>query len=263
MTAASGPIARAEYELMVQAFGLMLLVVVPVILMTLVFAWRYRANGGRGAYRPDWEKSTPIELVVWGVPAILILVLGTMVWESTHRLDPYKPLAGDHVTRVEAVALNWKWLFIYPDLGVATVNELAIPVGQPVSLRITSDVAMNSLMIPALVGQIYAMAGMETKLNFQADHTGQFQGRNMQFSGAGFPEQTFGVLSMTATDFETWTGKVRDSDAPLDTAEFQSLSAPSIAEPVRYYTSVPDGFFETILQRHMKMDHAHTGEVKQ
>lgn len=238
-----GPIAEAENALMWQAFQLMLIVVVPVILLTLFVAWRYRATGGKGAYRPDWDRSPVVEVTVWGIPAVMIAILATWVWDKTHALDPYKPLPGAEPMRIEAIALDWKWLFIYPDLNVGTVNELAIPVGQPVAFRITSEVAMNSFMIPALGGQIYAMAGMETQLNLQANDIGNTQGRNMQFTGEGFADQTFDVLSLSQDDFSAWVDKVRQSDDPLDDATFAEISKPSVDAPVRYFSTVPPGFF--------------------
>ncbi|WP_164658941.1 ubiquinol oxidase subunit II [Tropicibacter sp. Alg240-R139] len=258
----TGPIAEAEYALMWQAFNLMLLVVVPVILLTLFFAWRYRAAGGKGAYRPDWDRSPIIEVTVWGIPIVMIGILATWVWDKTHALDPYKPLPGSEPLRIEAIALDWKWLFIYPDLNIATVNELAFPVGKPLSFRITSEVAMNSFMIPALGGQIYAMAGMETQLNLQADEIGTMQGRNMQFSGDGFAGQTFEALSMSQDDFDAWLSNVRQSNSHLDTASYADISKPSTDAPVRYFSTVPPDFFSKRVAHFMGMEHEHNPNVK-
>ncbi|TMV08455.1 cytochrome ubiquinol oxidase subunit II [Ruegeria sediminis] len=234
----------------------MLLVVVPVILMALAFAWRYRATNDRAAYSPDWDRSRVVEITVWGIPAIMVGLLATMVWDKTHALDPYKPLPGGEPLLVQAVALNWKWLFIYPDHGIATVNELAIPADRPVSFRVTSQVAMNSFIIPDLGGQIYAMAGMETQLNLQANEPGKMQGRNMQFSGTGFPQQTFDVLAMTEADFDGWIERVRASDQALDDRSFAEISQPSIAAPVTYFASAPQGFFAGLLAGSADMPHA-------
>ncbi|MEM7074984.1 MAG: ubiquinol oxidase subunit II [Pseudomonadota bacterium] len=238
-----GPISDAENVLIWHAFGLMLLIVVPVIVLTLLIAWRYRASGGAGVYRPDWDRSRKIEITVWGIPVVMVAILATWVWKETHALDPYKPLPGDAPLQIEAIALDWKWLFIYPDLGIGTVNEVAFPVGRPVTFRITSEVAMNSFMIPALGGQIYAMAGMETRLNLRADEIGKTQGRNMQFTGAGFPGQTFEALSLSQDDFDAWVGTARDTGTPLDDASFEKVSAPSSDAPVQYFSTVPQGFF--------------------
>ncbi len=251
----TGPIAEAENILFWRAFGLMLIVVVPVILLTLFFAWRYRASGGAGQYQPDWDRSRLVEFTVWGIPAVLVTALATMVWTKTHALDPYKPLAGDAPIEVQAIAFDWKWLFIYPDLGIASLNEMAFPAGRPVTFRITSDVAMNSFMIPALGGQIYAMAGMETQLNLKADAPGRMEGRNMQFTGDGFAHQTFEAVAMTDADFETWIAEVRGAETPFDDQAFAVLRKPSVSDPVRHYSSVPDGFFSELVESYMGMSH--------
>ena len=257
----TGPIADAENTLMWQALGLMLIVVVPVIVLTLFFAWRYRATNDHSAYHPDWDRSRVIEIVVWGIPVCMVGILATMVWDKTHKLDPYKPLPGAEPTVVQAVALDWKWLFIYPDLGIATVNELAFEAGRPVTFRITSDVAMNSFMIPALGGQIYAMAGMETQLNLQADAPGKMQGRNMQFTGDGFANQTFDALAMSEADFEAWVGRARTTGTPLDDTSFAEMRKKSISAPVSYYSSVPGQFFTDLAHSHMGMSGWRTADL--
>ena len=156
-----GPIADAERGLLFDAFSVMMLVIVPVIVMAFLFAWRYRARGG-AAYAPKWDESTKLDAIVWAIPALIVLAVAVLVWRSTHRLDPYKPIASTVAPlEVQVVAQDWKWLFIYPEQGIAVVNQMAIPSGRPVSLRITSDTVMNSFYVPALAGQIYAMAGMD------------------------------------------------------------------------------------------------------
>lgn len=250
-----GPIAEAENALMWQAFYLMLLIAVPVILLTLFFAWRYRATSNAGAYRPDWDRSRVVEFSVWGVPAIMIAILGFWVWDKTHALDPYKPLPGGEPLVIEAIALDWKWLFIYPEYNVGTINEVAFPVGRPVSFRITSEVAMNSFMIPALGGQIYAMAGMETQLNLKAEEVGQMQGRNMQFTGEGFPHQVFEARSLSVEDFDAWVEKVKSNPTVLDGSAFAAISQPSVNAAVQYFGSVPGGFFRSRLMHYMGSDH--------
>ena len=181
-----GPIADAERGLLFDAFSVMMLVIVPVIVMAFLFAWRYRARGG-AAYAPKWDESTKLDAIVWAIPALIVLAVAVLVWRSTHRLDPYKPIASTVAPlEVQVVAQDWKWLFIYPEQGIAVVNQMAIPSGRPVSLRITSDTVMNSFYVPALAGQIYAMAGMQTRLQLQADVAGKFVGRNSQYSGGGF-----------------------------------------------------------------------------
>lgn len=243
-----GTVAVVERDLLLTATGLMLIIIVPVIFLTLFFAWRYRASNSDATYSPDWEKSSKLEVIIWGIPAIMILVLGTMVWKSTHRLDPYRPIQSEMpATRIQAVAYDWKWLFIYPDLGIATVDEMAFPMDRPISFELTSEVALNSFMIPELGGQIYAMAGMETKLNLWADQAGTFQGRNMQYTGDGFSEQTFDALSMDAEDFETWVTKVRAAPQGFTGTSREALKKPTTSGPVMYFNSVEPDLFETIL----------------
>lgn len=258
----TGPIADAESALMWRAFILMLLVVVPVIALTLFFAWRYRASGGTGKYRPDWDRSPIVEITVWGIPIVMIGILATWVWDKTHSLDPYKPLPGAEPLRIEAIALDWKWLFIYPDLNVAVINQLAFPVGQPLSFRITSEVALNSFMIPALGGQIYAMAGMETQLNLQANEIGTMQGRNMQFSGDGFAGQTFDALSLSQDDFDAWVRELKQSDEHLNAASFADISKPSTDAPVRYFSTVPPDFFSNRVAHFMGIEHENAPHAK-
>ncbi|MBK0327800.1 COX aromatic rich motif-containing protein [Rhodobacteraceae bacterium F11138] len=242
---------------MLQAFGLMLALVLVVIAATLFFAWRYRATG-KALHQPDWDRSLAVEIVTWGIPALIIAILGTMVWNKTHALDPYKPLPGAPPLVVQAIALDWKWLFIYPEQGIATVNEVALPVGRPVTFRLTSEVAMNSFMIPALGGQIYAMAGMETRLNLRADTPGRSEGRNMQFSGGGFAAQTFAALALPEQEFDDWVTKARSTGTALNAASFAKLSKPSVADPVRYYGTVPVDFFAKRIAAHGGMSH-HSG----
>jgi cytochrome o ubiquinol oxidase subunit II len=188
-----GPIADAERGLLIDAFTVMMIVVVPVILMAFLFAWRYRA-GRNARYEPNWSYSAKVDAVVWSVPALIVIAVAVLLWRSTHKLDPYREIASSTPPLdVQVVAQDWKWLFIYPEQGVASVNQLAIPVGRPISLRITSDTVMNSFYVPALAGQIYAMAGMQTRLQILADQPGKFVGRNTQYSGGGFSDQFFEV----------------------------------------------------------------------
>ena len=243
-----GTVAAIERDLMLTAFGVMMLVIVPVIVLTLFFAWRYRASNTKAKYTPDWDGSPIIEVFVWGIPAVLIIGLGAMVWRSTHRLDPYKPIPSQlAATRIQAVAYDWKWLFIYPDLGIATVNELAFPQDRPLAFQVTSEVGLNSFMIQELGGQIYAMAGMETQLHLWSDQTGTFEGRNMQYSGDGFSDQTFEALALSPDAFEAWVAQVRNAPQALTEDTRTGLKKPSVADPVVYYSDVATGLFETIM----------------
>ncbi|MEM7222640.1 MAG: ubiquinol oxidase subunit II [Pseudomonadota bacterium] len=247
-----GPVAFTERDLLFTAAGIMLIVIIPVWIMAFVFVTRYRVKNKKAAYRPDWDFSTPIEILVWTVPAIIVIVLGTLVWDYTHRLDPYRPLQSSvQPLQVEVVAQDWKWLFIYPDQQIASVNELVFPSGRPLSLRITSDTVMNSFFIPALGSQIYAMAGMQTQLNLLADEPGRFMGRNMQYSGDGFAKQYFEALATSQADFDAWVAKVRQSSEVLDANAYSALAKPSIKHPVTYYSAVETDLFDKIIASYM------------
>lgn len=246
-----GPVALAERDLLFTAFWIMMIVAVPAILLTLVFAWRYRQSNHAATYTPGWGGSWTIETVIWLVPAAIIVVLGTLVWESTHKLDPYKPVASDKPAfKVQAVALDWKWLFLYPELGLASVNELAFPADRPLTIEITSDTVMNSLMIPALGGQIYAMAGMRSELNLLADGPGIFAGRNTMYSGDGFADQHFKAHALGPDGFKLWRAKVSSTAQVLDARAYLALHKPSVADPVTYYGSFEPGLFEIILRKY-------------
>ncbi|WP_421983491.1 ubiquinol oxidase subunit II [Roseibium sp.] len=246
-----GPIALAERDLLFTAFWVMMIVAIPAIVLTLFFVWRYRSGAKTAAYSPDWDSSWKIEMVVWLVPAAIIVVLGTLVWQSTHKLDPYKAIASDKAAfKVQAIALDWKWLFLYPELGVASVNELAFPADRPLSIEITSDTVMNSLMIPALGGQIYAMAGMRSELNLLADEPGTFMGRNTMYSGDGFPDQHFKAHAMSEADFTSWKTKVSGQGTSLDCKSYLELHKQSVADPVTYFASFEADLFKLILQKY-------------
>ncbi len=245
-----GPVALAGRELLFSAFKIMLIVVVPVIVLTFWFAWRYRATNARARYEPDWM-SARVDTAIWFIPALIVATLGVHSWTSTHALDPYRPL--DSLIpplEVEAIAQDWKWLFVYPGERVAAVNELAFPVDRPLRLKITSDTVMNALSIPALAGQIYAMAGMETQLNLRAFGPGRFAGRNTQYSGDGFPDQHFAALAMSAGDFDAWVARAQASPARLDPAGYTALAVPSSANPVAYYAEVDPGLFHAVMMKY-------------
>lgn len=257
-----GPIALAERDLLLTALAVMLIVVIPVFVMTFLFAARYRASNAKARYEPEWSSSSGIEAIVWLVPALIVIALGALLWNGTHRLDPYRGLASDEAPlEIQVVAQDWKWLFIYPDQNIATVNELAFPSGVPVSLRITSDTVMNAFYVPALSGQIYAMAGMQTRLNFLADEPGRFAGRNTQYSGDGFADQHFAAIALSREGFEAWAARVARSPDRLDAAAYEALAAPSIAHPVTYYSAPEPGLFETIMGKYAAAGSRH-GEAR-
>jgi cytochrome o ubiquinol oxidase subunit 2 len=246
-----GSIGAAEKSLIGAATCTMLIVVVPVILMTLWFAWRYRASNRRAKYAPKWAHSTAIEVVIWTVPSIIILCLGILTWKTTHELDPYRPIQSEvKPIKVEVVALDWKWLFIYPDLGIASVNQLAFPVGTPVNFTITSDSVMNSFFIPQLGSQIYAMAGMQTRLHLVADEAGDYAGVSANFSGKGFSDMKFRALATSPEQFNAWVEKVKGSPGQLDMNEYNSVAQPSEKNPVRYFSSVDPRLFHNIIAKY-------------
>jgi cytochrome o ubiquinol oxidase subunit 2 len=247
-----GDIGMQEKTLILIATGLMLLVVVPVIAMTLYFAWRYRASNTKATYAPKWSHSTAIEAVVWTIPCIIIAILGTITWRSTHSLDPYKPLQSQtKPITIQAVSMDWKWLFIYPEYGVASVNELALPTNVPVHFEITSDSVMNAFFIPQLGSQIYAMAGMDTQVNLIANEPGSFAGLSSNYSGAGFSDMHFTAIATSQQGFADWINKAKASATSLDDQSYHALTQPSTKVPVSYYASVKPGLFDSIIGQYM------------
>lgn len=246
-----GSVGVAEKSLIATATWTMLIVVIPVILLTLLFAWRYRASNRRAVYAPKWSHSTAIEVVVWTIPALIILFLGILTWKTTHELDPYKPLeSGVKPIDVEVVALDWKWLFIYPDLGIASVNQLAMPVGTPVNFHVTSDSVMNSFFIPQLGTQVYAMAGMQTRVHLIADEPGDYAGVSANFSGKGFSDMKFRTLAVSTADFNGWVQKVKASPDRLDMDRYGIVAKPGEKDPVRYFSSVDPKLFHNVIAKY-------------
>ncbi|WP_324352756.1 ubiquinol oxidase subunit II [Methyloceanibacter sp.] len=264
----SGPISLAQRDLLFKAVAIMMIVIVPVFVMAAIFARRYRGTNRKARYTPNFDFYWPLEVVVWGVPAAIIVWLSLHLWHYTYQLDPYKEIdPGVKPLQVQAIAQDWKWLFVYPEQNIAVVNELAMPVNTPVSIAITSDTAMNSLVIPALGGQIYAMAGMQTRLNLLADKTGTFWGRNVQYSGRGFADQQFQTLAQPKADFDAWVEKVKQSAKALDAAAYEALAKPSQKVPVTYFSGVEPGLFDKIIAKYSHGDsdrmprHSNTGAM--
>ncbi len=243
-----GPVGEGEKNLILLAVGLMLLVVVPVIAMTLAFAWRYRASNTKAVYAPNWSHSGAIEAVVWTIPCIIILILGTVTWISTHTLDPRQPIASsEKPLEVEVVSLDWKWLFIYPEYGVASVNELAIPAGRTVHFKLTSSGVMNAFFIPQLGTQVYTMPGMQSLLNLKADHTGSYEGISANYSGHGFADMHFVAKALDGAGFKAWVAKAKQSGA-LDQTQYVKLMARG-TYPVASFGKVEEGLYYRILNR--------------
>ena len=249
-----GQVGIDEKNLIITATLLMLLVVVPVILMTIIFAWKYRASNKNATYAPKWSHSTKIEVVIWTVPILIIIALGVITYKSTHALDPYRPLESDvKPITIEVVAMDWKWLFIYPEQGIATVNKIVFPANTPVNFRITSDTVMNSFFIPGLGGQIYAMAGMQTKLHLIANKNAELDGISANYSGAGFTGMKFKAIATSQAEFDAWVSEVKASPKQLDTAEYEALTKPSQNNPVELYSSVKPNLFQTIIDKYEGM----------
>ena len=245
-----GPIAAAERLLLINSTAIMLVVVIPVIVATLAFAWWYRASNARAKRSPAEDYEGRIEFVVWSIPALIVILLSGVIWIGSHELDPRAPISakGDPL-RVDVVALDWKWLFIYPDQRIAAVNELVIPAGTPIDFRLTSATVMNSFFIPQLGSQIYTMGGMTTRLNLLADAPGEYPGFSAMFSGDGFSDMRFIAKAVPAGDFEAWVKQARGAGSALDDAGYAALAKPSKAVPPATYRSVAPDLFERIIDQ--------------
>ena len=253
----SGDVAVQQRDLILVATGLMLLVIVPVLALTGLFAWRYRQSNTDAKYEPDWDHSTQLELVIWAIPLLIIIVLGAVTWVSTHVLDPYRPIErlgpGRTIARdvrpleVQVVALDWKWLFIYPEYGIATVNQLAAPVDRPINFKITSSTVMNAFYIPALAGMIYAMPGMETKLHAVINKTGDYEGFSSNYSGAGYSGMRFRFYGMTDQGFDQWVAGVKAKPAMLGRASYLTLEKPTENVKPMHFGTVDPALYKAAL----------------
>jgi len=245
-----GPIAWAERLLLINSTAIMLVVVIPVTVATLAFAWWYRASNPRASRSTDESYEERVEFVVWSIPALTVILLGGVIWIGSHQLDPRAPIpAESDPLHVDVVALDWKWLFIYPDQGIAAVNQLVVPAGTPLQLRLTSATVMNSFFVPQLGSQIYTMGGMTTHLNLLADNPGEYPGFSANYSGDGFSEMRFVVRSVPASDFNAWLEQTRGTGSALDDATYAELAKPSKAVPPTTYRSVDPKLFERILDQ--------------
>lgn len=260
-----GPIAAVQKTHLIRATALILIAVIPVLIFVPLIAWRYRRRRNSAAsYRPDWDFSAPLEVLMWGVPVFIVAILSFYLWKATHRLDPYAaPFGEDPALRVQVVGLDWKWLFIYPDLGIASVGEMGIPIKQQVALTLTTDTVMQSFMIPALAGQIYAMPGMTTQLHLVADRPETMQGENTQYNGRGFTKQKFQTRAMSAQDFDAWVETVRENGISLDQSTYHTLALRSDRDELQvalgtdrmpgdalYFTLDGEDLFQSILHRY-------------
>lgn len=250
----TGQVGLEQRNLIITATLLMLLVVIPVIVMTFLFAWKYRASNTNATYTPKWNHSTKIEIAVWTVPILIIIALGYITYKSTHELDPYRPLDSDvKPVTIEVVALDWKWLFIYPEQGIATVNKIVFPANTPINFKVTSDAVMNSFFIPGLGGQIYAMAGMQTKLHLIANRNAEMEGISANYSGAGFTGMKFKATATTQEEFDAWVSEVKKAPKKLEQAEYAALAKQSQNNPVELYSSVTPNLFQIIVDKYEGM----------
>jgi len=250
-----GPIASAERQILFNSLGIMLAIVIPTILATLAVAFWFRSSNKRASYLPDFNYSGRLEILVWSIPAMTVLLVGGVAWVGAHDLDPRKPISSTvKPVTVQVVSLDWKWLFIYPDQGIATVNHLTIPVGTPVSFELASTGVMNSFFVPQLGGQIYTMAGMITRLHLQADHPGTYPGLSAQFSGDGFADMRFTVEAVPSEQFARWVNTSRSNGPVLDELTYADLAKPSSAVVPFTYRAVAPDLFNGILSSAMQSD---------
>lgn len=248
----AGPVGGDERHLFLITAILSAIVVIPVFALTIFISIRYRADNQKADYRPDWSGSRKLELTWWAIPGVIIAILSVVAWNSAHALDPFKALdSAAKPLNVQVVSLDWKWLFIYPDQNIATVNKLNVPVGRPINFHVTSDTVMDSFWIPALGGQIYSMPGMDTQLHLQADKAGDYRGLSANISGVGFSKMDFTVTAMPGDKFDSWS-KTKPTDLPeLDSATYKVLAKKGTDIPVSYYSSVQPGLYNSIVDKYM------------
>lgn len=253
----SGDVARQQSDIMIVTTVITWLIIVPVMVAIGIVAWRYRASNRKAKYDPDWDHSPQLELVVWAVPLLIIISVGAVSWIGTHQTDPYRPLdriaAGTPVPadarplEVDVISLRWKWLFLYPQYGVASVNELAAPVDRPIRFKLTGDTMMDSFFVPALAGQVYTMPGMQTILHGVINKPGEYKGFSANFSGSGFTDMRFKFLGLDTQDFDAWVARARAGGGDLDLAAYRKLREPSRAAPVHYYAKFDASLYDRVL----------------
>ena len=254
-----GPIASAERQIIFNSLGIMLAIVIPTIIATAGIAFWFRSSNARAHYQPDFIYSGRLELLVWSIPTMTVLLVGGVAWVGAHQLDPRKAI--DSTVRpinIQVASLNWKWLFIYPNLGIASVNHLTVPVGTPISFELTSSGVMNSFFVPQLGGQIYTMSGMTTHLQLQSDHVGTYPGLSSNFSGEGFADMYFDVDVVTTQRFDQWVATAHKNGPVLNPATLADLTRPSLNVSPFTYRSVTPDLFSGIVGTTMSMDDSHS-----
>ncbi|MBN2973208.1 ubiquinol oxidase subunit II [Roseomonas aeriglobus] len=255
----AGDIALQQRDIIYISTALMLVIIVPVMALICVFAWRYRKGNKDATYDPDFHHSTSLELVIWSAPLLIIICLGALTWWSTHLLDPFRPVNRISATKavdptvkpldIQVVSLDWKWLFIYPEQGIATVNELALPVDRPVRFHLTSSNMMNTFYAPTLAGMIYTMPGMRSTLHAVLNKPGKFEGMSANYSGAGFSDMRFTLYGVNARAFDAWVGRVKGAPMTLDTPTYLEIEKPTDKVPPMYFARVQPGLFDRVYQR--------------
>jgi cytochrome o ubiquinol oxidase subunit 2 len=258
----AGDIALQQRDIIYISTALMLLIIVPVIVLIIVFAWRYRASNKDATYDPHFDHSTSLELVIWAAPLLIIICLGALTWWSTHLLDPFRPVnriaAGKPVDPkakplvIQVVSLDWKWLFIYPEQGVATVNELVLPVDRPVRFDLTSSNMMNTFYAPTLAGMIYTMPGMRSTMHAVLNKPGTFEGYSANYSGAGFSDMRFKLYGVNRAEFQGWVTRLKGGGGALDTARYLALERPSEKVPALYFSGADPKLFDRVVRRCVK-----------
>lgn len=253
-----GHIAKEQFDLIVFTALLSLIVIIPVFTLTFYIVWKYREDNKKAKYSPAWDRSRAAEATWWLIPLALISILAVVTWKSTHDLDPYKPIASDtKPITIQVVALEWKWLFLYPEQGIATVNYVQFPEDTPVNFVITADAPMNSFWIPQLGGQVYAMAGMQTKLHLMADTVGSFNGSSANLSGEGFSGMRFIARASSEADFTRWAKKTKQSPNKLTLDAYNKLTKPTKNHPQASYALVEEDLHTTIMMKYMQPGDQH------
>jgi cytochrome o ubiquinol oxidase subunit 2 len=256
----AGDVALQQRNLIYASTGLMLLIIVPVMILVVVFAWRYRAGNKESTYDPNFDHSTSLELVIWSAPLLIIIALGALTWSSTHLLDPFRPLNRISATqaidkkqpplRIQVVSLDWKWLFIYPEQGIATVNELVLPVNRQVRFDMTSSNMMNTFYAPTMAGMVYTMPGMRSTVHAVLNKPGTYVGYSANYSGAGFSDMRFALRGVDQAGFDRWVGSVKAQGRyPLSTANYLRLEKPSEKVPAMHFAAVQPALFNKVVER--------------
>lgn len=247
-----GLIAQGERQVIISHILIMLIVVIPLFVSLFVIVWKYRSSNTTAKYLPDWSSNTVTEVILWVVPSIIIVILAVSTWISTHQLDPYKPIQSSNPPlTIQVVALQWKWLFIYPQQNIATVNFIEFPVNTPLNFELTADAPMNSFWIPQLGGQMYAMAGMGTQLHLIANQPGEYAGSDAEISGQGFAGMKFIAKATSGQDFNIWVQAVKNSPNTLDLARYNQLAQPSENTPVTFYSSSEANLYDKVIMKFM------------